>query len=393
MASNIARDSKFSIKFNPYKSKNSLLYDDNSQRYYLDLFGMYSSNTLGYNHSVFNDSNFVDMIVSYSKVKVTNCEFSCEESEKFDTEFAEFCDPDKHFSNFHYCCTGSLAVEAAIKTALHYKNYSKLKIITLNNSFHGANSLGIFVTDRIYPAAKKLSGYPEGFTYKVNSNIEEIEKLLQNKKITCVLIEPIRCSAGDIYLEKQFFKSIRNLCDRYNVPLIFDEVQTGFCSTGKTWYYQHLDIIPDIVIFGKKSQVSGIMVNKKLSKIFSKESRTRLDVTFNSDVVDMIRCRFIIKAIKEYNLIDNVNIISKDLINILNNHVCQGKIQNVRGVGLILAFDCENKEARDNLVRRLYDNGVIVNSTGDKSVRVRPNLSLRKDELLMFEKALENAFK
>ena len=303
--SNIARDSKFKIKFNPAKSYGSYLFDDITKRHYLDFFGMYSSNPLGYNHAIFDLKEYTQKIYDYSKVKITNCEFLTEESEKFDKEFVEFCNFKHMFTNFHYCCTGSLAIEAAIKSALHYKSYRRLKVLTLNNSFHGANSFGIFVTDRLYPAAKKLTGYPENYSVKCNPDIEEIKQKLNRNDITCILIEPIRCSAGDIHLDREFFNDLRSLCDKFDVPLIFDEVQTGFCATGKIWYFEHLDIVPDIVVFGKKSQVSGIMIKKKFNKIFDSNNRTRLDVTFNSDVLDMIRCTHIIQAIKSGNLMNN----------------------------------------------------------------------------------------
>ena len=75
-----------------------------------------------------------------------------------------------------------------------------------------------------------------------------------------MIVEPVQCSAGDIHFDKQFFKEIRQACDEYDVPLVFDEIQVGFGGTGKLWYYEHLDIEPDVVIFGKKTQLSGIMV-------------------------------------------------------------------------------------------------------------------------------------
>ena len=81
------------------------------------------------------------------------------------------------------------------------------------------------------------------------------------------MVEPIQCTNGDLYFTDNFFSGLEDIASEHDIPLIFDEIQTGFCSTGKVWYYQNLPIIPDILIFGKKTQLSGIMVNKKFSSI------------------------------------------------------------------------------------------------------------------------------
>ena len=80
------------------------------------------------------------------------------------------------------------------------------------------------------------------------------------------------------HLDYEFMRGIRELCTELGVPLIFDEIQTGFCATGKTWFFEHIDIVPDIVIFGKKAQVCGIMVTEEFSSIF-KSKYKMLDTT------------------------------------------------------------------------------------------------------------------
>jgi len=387
---NIASDSKFNICYNPEKSFGNYLYDDFTNESYLDFFGMYASSVLGHNHKAFSEKSYINGLINCSKIKVTNCEFKTKYSVLFDNNFTKFCNHNNYFTNFHYCCTGSLAVEAAIKTCLHYKNYDDLKVLSLKNSFHGANSFGVFVTDRKYPAAKKLSGLPSGYLLQSEANIKRIETLLDENNITCVLIEPIRCSAGDIYADKLFFKKLRELCTKNDVPLVFDEIQTGFCATGKVWYFEHLDIIPDIVIFGKKCQVSGMMTNKRLSRIFDKDNRTRLDVTFNGDVVDMHRCSQIIKVIKDKNLINNVRIQGAKIKSFLSE-LSNKTVVNVRGLGHIIAFDCTSTENRDNLITNLRKNNLLVNSTGIKSVRLRPSLTLTDGEVKDFFKKFSHA--
>jgi L-lysine 6-transaminase len=199
-----------------------------------------------------------------------------------------------------------------------------------------------------------------------------------NEDATCLLVEPIQCSAGDIHFDKEFFKSLREMCDEYDVPLVFDEIQIGFGGTGKLWYFEHLDVEPDILIFGKKTQLSGIMAKEKYGEIFSPKKSVRLEVTWDGDVADMVRCKYVMMAYKAYNILGNVNKQSKRLINGLSE---MDGVLNLRNCGLIVGFDLPTDEKRDILIEDLYKNGLICNKTGKKSIRLRPNLNVKKAEI------------
>jgi len=375
---NIARGSIFKIKVDFEKSNGSYVYDKNSKKPYLDFFGMYASLPLGYNHPYLKSKEFNQEILRCAHTKVTNCEFISDETQEFDKEFSEFCNKG-NFSNFHYCSTGALAVEAAIKTCLHYKNYHTPNILSFKNSFHGVNSYGGFITDRFYSSEPRLKGFPQIFSTKCNYDLDEVEAFLadEDKPVTCVMVEPIQCTAGDIHHDSDFFNKIRSLCDKYDVPLVFDEIQIGFGTTGKLWYFEHLSITPDIVLFGKKTQVSGLMVIKKLAGIFDKENVNRLEVTWNSDTIDMIRSKFIIRAFKKENVLKNTTERGNQIKRILSE---VKEIRALRAKGLIIGFDLKDTSSRDNFMKTLYSKGMICNSTGKRSIRLRPNLCLTKNE-------------
>ena len=313
---------------------------------------------------------------------LNNCEFMSKETLEFDSLFSKFAGKGI-YQHFHYSCTGALAVEAAIKTCIEYKKYHQPNILSFHNSFHGINSYGGFVTSRFAGADKRLSGLPKAYSIKSELEIDKIINVLKTNDITCVLVEPIQCSAGDIHHKKEFFQHLRKICNEYDVPLVFDEIQIGFGGTGKLWYYEHLEIEPDIVIFGKKTQLSGIMVKEKFSSIFKPSRSVRLEVTWDGDVSDMVRCKYIIKAYEKYNILENVSARSKQLIKGLSKI---DKILNLRNCGLIIGFDLQNQSNRDILVNNLFNNGLICNKTGTKSIRLRPNLNLSKEEA---DKALE----
>jgi 4-aminobutyrate aminotransferase-like enzyme len=143
------------------------------------------------------------------------------------------------------------------------------------------------------------------------------------------------------------------------------------------WYHEHLDYEPDIIIFGKKTQLSGIMVNEQHSQTFKKGEITRLDVTWNADVTDMIRCKYIMKAYQKYNILDNVSKMGDYLTQSLST---DEKLSNVRNNGLIIAFDLPDTEKRNNFVNNLFLDGVLCNPTGKRSIRIRPSLSLTMQE-------------
>ena len=374
---NIARSSKFDIKVDFLKSHESYLFDKNTDRELLDFFGMYASLPLGYNHPIYKSEEFIEEYLRVASFKINNCEFTSDETLEFDRDFKRYAGVDI-FEHFHYSCTGALAVEAAIKTCIDYKRHTTPLILSFDNSFHGINSYGGFVTSRFTGADARLDGYPSVFSKKIACNLESVEEEVRTGKITCVLVEPIQCSAGDIYHDSKFFNGLRTLCNIYDVPLVFDEIQIGFGGTGKIWYFQHLDVIPDILIFGKKTQLSGIMAQEKYGEIFKPKNSIRLEVTWDGDVTDMVRCKYVIKAYKEDNILDNVQKRSNQLIEGLSEIE---QILNLRNCGLIMGFDLSNTEKRDILVNELYKNGLICNKTGQRSIRFRPNLNISDIEI------------
>ena len=119
------------------------------------------------------------------------------------------------------------------------------------------------------------------------------------------------------------------------------------------------------------------MAVDKMGEIFKKNNSIRLEVTWDGDVSDMIRCKYIIEAYKKYNILNNVNDVSKLLISGLKD--IKG-LKNIRGCGLIIGFDLTSTDQRDIMVKNMYDNGMICNPTGAKSIRLRPNLNLQSRE-------------
>jgi len=202
----LARSTKFGINVDFEKSHGMYLHDRKTHREFLDFFGMYASLPLGYNHPVFKTPEFVDEYLRVSSLKVNNCEFVSDETLEFDNMFTDYAGVGI-YKHIHYSCTGALAVEAAIKTCIQYKDFHNPKILSFHNSFHGINSYGGFITSRFPGVDKRLNGFPENFSMKINPDLHIVEDSLKNNDITCLLVEPIQCSAGDFIMIRYFFKN------------------------------------------------------------------------------------------------------------------------------------------------------------------------------------------
>ncbi|MDB4816704.1 aminotransferase class III-fold pyridoxal phosphate-dependent enzyme [bacterium] len=377
------------------RSKGSYLFDKRNGNRLLDFFGQYATLTLGYNHPIFKTSTYLNEIANVAHQKISNCELFSDESTEFDISFRNFtC--GSNFTHYHYACTGALAIEAAVKTSIDYKGPGYDRVISFKKSFHGINGYGGFLTDKFSPVNLRLDGFPSASWDRVinpivhyennlavineelvQSVLSNVESIITTKNNVCaILVEPIQCTFGDRYFPTNFFTGLRRLADQYDIPLIFDEIQVGFCVTGKIWYHNHLSVKPDIIVFGKKTQLSGIAVQKKFTDIFNQA--IRLEVTWDADIMDMIRCKHIIKAIKDGDILGNVNNMSDLLLRGLSRIEC---IENIRHCGLLFAFDLATKKQRDLLFYEMKKRSMLCNPTGDKTIRLRPNLCVTKEEI------------
>ena len=352
------------------KSKGSYLYDKKTGKRFLDLFSMFSSLPLGYNHAIF-DGSFDEKIKHIAHLRMSNNLFYSDEFKSFEESFLNI----SFHHNLHFCSTGALAVEAAIKCGYEYRKNPNSIVYSLKNSFHGINSWGFATDSNLSSVKNRVINYPKNSWRKfgLDELIESLENITEN--ISSVITELIQCTAGDIYLDIDKLKIVQNLCNKNDICFIVDEIQTGFGATGEYWYSKKIGLEPDIIVFGKKSQICGIMTNDKYSEAIHSEYR-KLEVTFDGDLIDAVRSEYIIKAIEDQSLLDNV----KNISEIFRSELSE-RFKNYRSIGNLIAFDFLDKEKRDRFIKKSYANHLLVNPTGDRSVRLRPSLSLADDEL------------
>lgn len=369
-------NSHYKIKVDFEKCRGSYVFDKTTGREYLDMHGMFSSLALGYTHPAFGTNKYLSDILAISHLRNTNCEYLSDLQQEFEKLFQEMC--GQGFSYFHYACTGALAIEWAVKTAFAYKQNLNPLIAVHSCGFHGISGIGNIVTDHIGATKERFENncFYDNYNAQRFSNAKELEDLLSNNKnISAILIDPVKCTQGDIYSAPDFFTDVRAIATKYDVPLIFDEIQTGFFTTGKPWYFNHLGIQPDIVVFGKKAQVSGIMATEKFSNIFS--TPEKMCITYDGDLIDMVRCTYNLQIIEKENLQENARLQGDYFKKRLNSL----GLTNVRGCGLLLAFDIQQETKRNDFRKRLFQNGMICNISNQETIRLRPHLAITTEDV------------
>jgi len=193
-------------------------------------------------------------------------------------------------------------------------------------------------------------------------------------KVAAILIEPMQGEGGDNHFRGEFLTLLRRHADEQEAMLIYDEVQTGFYGSGKPWWWQHFGVAPDVVAFGKKTQVCGIYASPRVDEVadnvFSLPSR--INSTWGGNLADMVRCRRFIEIIEEDGLAAHVAAMGDRLIAGLRDIAGRtGGFSNVRGRGSLVAFTMESTERRNRLLEEMFARELVALPSGPTAVRFR----------------------
>lgn len=389
------------------------LYDARFGNKYLDFFTCYASMPIGMNHSKIKDEDFKKYIADISLNKITNSDIYTIALATFVKTFFKIAVPS-YFKYSFFIEGGSLAVENALKTAFDWKvrkNFKKgyksekgQKIIHFKQAFHGRSgyTMSLTNTDPIKTKYFPLFDWPRinnpKLTFPLNDkNLKDVKKLEKNAvseiksafhnnkdDIAAIIIEPIQGEGGDNHFRPEFLKELRKLADENEALLIFDEIQTGVGLTGSMWAHQQFNVMPDIMVFGKKMQVCGILSTDRIDDVddhvFKKSSR--INSTWGGNLVDMVRATKYLEIIQEEKLVENAREMGFVLIGKLNRmgEEFAGFVSNVRGRGLFCAFDIK-AGTRDRFIKKCYDKRLIILLSGTSSVRFRPPLNITESEI------------
>jgi L-lysine 6-transaminase len=407
------------------RSQGSYIYDSRYNKRYLDFFTFFASGSIGINHPKMTSPDFLERLTTAAINKPSNSDAYTVEMAEFVETFARIAQPE-YLPYAFFIDGGALAVENALKTAFDWKvrkNFVKgyteergRQVIHFRRAFHGRSgyTLSLTNTDPVktnyFPKFKWPRIHNPALRFPLNEkNLEQVKReetiaLEQIKQaiinnpddIAAVIIEPIQGEGGDNHFRKEFFVELRRICDENDILLIFDEVQTGIGITGKMWAHEYL-VKPDLMAFGKKTHVCGFVsstrVDDVLENVFHKPGR--INSTFGGNLVDMVRFTRTLEIINEENLVENARSVGEYLQSKLRD--LEGEfphlVSNARGRGLFCAIDLDSAQNRDQLRMKAYEEGLILIGCGDHSIRFRPPLNLKKEEVDEGIRIIRNALK
>ena len=394
------------------KSHGSWLVDERDGSEYLDMFSMFASGAVGYNHPDILAGK--DRLAAAALYKPTL-------SDIYNVQYAEFVEAfsntaiPEYLPHTFFIEGGALGVENALKVAFDWKVRKNMengkgekggKIIHFKQAFHGRTGYTLSLTNTTDP--RKTMYFPKfdwpridipklsfPITDIVLENVEKNEKIAIDQiksaisnnpdDIAALIIEPIQGEGGDNHFRDNFIVALRQLCDENEMLFIMDEVQTGIGITGKWWAHQHNSVKPDIISFGKKTQVCGLLAGKRVEEVdknvFSESSR--INSTFGGNLADMVRFHIILEIIEKENLIENainMGAVLKKELQFLSEEF-PAYVTNPRGLGLFAAFDLPSQTERDKVIGGLLKNKLLMLPSGDDAIRFRPHLNVTSEDL------------
>ncbi len=405
----------FPIVLDTAKSHGSWLVDARDGTEYLDFYTFFASAPLGMNPvGLADDPEFMALLGEVAANKPANSDILTIHLAEFAETFARVLG-DPALPHLFFVEGGTLAVENALKTAFDWKsrlNESEgrspelgSRVMHLRHAFHGRSgySLSLTNTDPI-----KIDRFPKfdwpridspAIAFPVVQHLADIESAEAEAvaaaerafeehphEIACFIAEPIQAEGGDRHLRAEFLQAMQQLCHRYEALFVLDEVQTGVGVTGSAWCYQQLGLEPDVVAFGKKVQMGGVMAGRRVDEVewnvFAVSGR--INSTWGGNLTDMVRSRRLLELIEQTGAIANAAGVGAHLRERLERIEArfQGDVSNARGRGLLCAIDLPDRATRNEVISAMRDEErVLVLSCGDSSIRFRPALNVTSAEI------------
>ena len=391
------------------RSRGSTLVDARDGSEYLDFFTFFASSALGMNHpALAQDAEALDELARVAVNKPSNSDIYTVPMARFVQTFARVLG-DPALPHLFFIDGGALAVENALKVAFDWKSRWNeahgidpalgAKVLHLEQAFHGRSGYTMSLTNTDpnkvarFPKfdwpripSPSINGHPDVAAAERRALVAARAAFEANPHdIACFIAEPIQGEGGDNHFRPEFLQSMQALCREFDALFVMDEVQTGVGLTGTPWAYQQLGVEPDVVAFGKKTQVCGIMAGRRVDQVRGNvfELSSRINSTWGGNLTDMVRSRRILEIIERDGLIERAAVLGGHLLarlrELADRHPA---VSEVRGRGLMCALTLPTARLRDEVVARLRtDERVILLGCGASSLRLRPALTVSRDEL------------
>jgi len=402
----------FPIVVDLEKSQGVRLCDKADGRTYIDFFQFFASLPIGINHPKILDPAFREHIGHVALNKPSNSDFYSQQMAEFVEAMDRYAIPET-LPHMFLIEGGAMAIENALKAAFDWKvqkNFQRgatketgTQVIHFKEAFHGRSgyTMSLTNTDPV-----KTKWYPKfnwpritnpKVTFPLEQNLEAVIEAEETAKreikeairthgsdIAALIIESIQGEGGDNHFRPEFFRFLREITAENEIIFISDEVQSGVGYTGKFWAVEHNGILPDMIVFGKKLQVCGMLASRVIDDVDNVfKVPSRINSTWGGNLTDMVRATKYLQIMDEDNLIENAASVGDYLqskIHALRDKYA-GKVTNSRGKGLMCAFDLPSPEVRSKFLSKVKENGVLIVGCGVRSVRFRPPLNLTRADV------------
>lgn len=351
---------------------------DGSGKRYLDCIGSYSAVANGHL------SPFIISVIRQQLEKITLTSRAV-----YTSELALFLKEVCEFTGMDMVCpmnTGAEAIETAIKLARKWAytvkgvEKDKAEIITAQDNFHGRTTTIIgFSTEAQYK--EHFGPFTPGFLTVPFGDLAALEAAI-TPNTAAVLMEPIQAEGGILFPPDGYMAALRKLCDKHNVLLIWDEIQTGFCRTGKRFAWEHEDAKPDMMCLGKAlgggiMPVSAVVGSREVIGVFKPGDHGS---TFGGNPLAAVVA---VAAMREMNNMDlsersatQGEKLKQALIDM--NHPA---VEEVRGRGLLVGLEVKEGTDTKRLIQAFLDEGILTKETRSRTFRFAPPLTITDEEL------------
>ena len=356
------------------RGEGAYLYDTEGVPY-LDFVAGLAVNNLGHSHPAVVEAikNQAEQLLHTSNL------FLIDRQAELAEVLVENSFPGKCF----FCNSGAEANEAALKLA---RKYSVLKygpgrhqVITARRSFHGRTMATISATGQ-EKFHKHFHPFLEGFKYIDFNDAEALENAIEDS--TCaVMLEPLQGEGGVHPPQPEYLKKVREICDRYDILLILDEIQTGFGRTGKLFAHQNYGITPDIMSLAKALgggvAIGAIVASEKVQGAFSPGDHAS---TFGGNYLACAAALAATKEMTKDGFCDNVALLGSYLEERLEGLKDRyAFIKELRGIGLMWGLELDIPAG--DIVKDCMENKLLINCVADTVLRFLPPLIIRKTQI------------
>ena len=276
-----------------------------------------------------------------------------------------------------FCNSGAEANEAAIKIARKFGGRGRHVVVSALGSFHGRTLGALAMTGQ--PAKHEpFQPMPDGFRFCEYGDIASLEKMI-DPTVAAVMLEPIQGEGGVIPADPSYLQAVQKLCSERGILFMVDEVQTGFCRTGKWFGFEHAKVAPDVVTFakgmGNGMPIGAVWARKDIAAVMQPGDHGS---TYSGTALATAAVSAVIGEMKR---LDAANLAVQQGARLTAGLLKMSRIDHVRGAGLLLGAQLVSGVETKDIVPVLLEKGLIVNGVNATTIRLAPPLTVSNDEI------------